>query len=127
MKRRTLVQAATLAVPWPGVFHAPCLHAQQADRVRRIGWLIPALESTPLGRAMRETLHTALRELGWVVGKNLVIEGRFAGPYPQRQRDVAAELKALPVALIITVGTIASRSVRRANWTAPSRAQGAAH
>jgi putative ABC transport system substrate-binding protein len=55
-----------------------------------------------------------LRDLGWVEGKNLVIETRWAGPNPQRQRELAAELKALPVALIVAPGTITIRSARDA-------------
>jgi putative ABC transport system substrate-binding protein len=53
-----------------------------------------------------------LRELGWIEGKNLVIEARYAGVDPQRQRELAAELKALPVALIIAVGTTTIRAAR---------------
>jgi len=53
-----------------------------------------------------------LRDLGWVEGKNLVIETRWAGVNPQRQRELAAELKALPVALIIAPGTITIRAAR---------------
>ena len=51
-------------------------------------------------------------DLGWVEGKNLVIETRWAGVNPQRQRELAAELKALPVALILALGTTAIRAAR---------------
>ena len=53
-----------------------------------------------------------MRDLGWVEGKNLVIEIRWAGVNPQRQRELAAELKALPVALILAFGTTAIRAAR---------------
>ena len=58
------------------------------------------------------TLLAGLRDLGWVEGKNLAIEIRWAGVNPQRQRELAAELKALPVALIIALGTITIRAAR---------------
>jgi putative ABC transport system substrate-binding protein len=53
-----------------------------------------------------------LRDLGWVDGKNLAIEVRWAGVSPLRQRELAAELKALPVALILAFGTTTIRAAR---------------
>jgi putative ABC transport system substrate-binding protein len=79
--------------------------AQQAGKVFRIGLLVPATEPTSTVRIESEALRTGLRDLGWVEGKNLIIETRWAGVNPQRQRELAAELKALPVALILALGT----------------------
>ena len=90
------------------------VRAQQAGKVLKIGLLVPATESIPAVRIDFETLRTGLRDLGWVEGKNLVIETRWAGVSPQRQRELAAELKALPVALIIAPGTITIRAARDA-------------
>ena len=90
------------------------VRAQQAGKVLKIGLLVPATESIPAVRIDLETLRTGLRDLGWVEGKNLVIETRWAGVSPQRQRELAAELKALPVALIIAPGTITIRAARDA-------------
>jgi len=90
------------------------VRAQQAGKVLKIGLLVPATESIPAIRIDFETLRTGLRDLGWVEGKNLVIETRWAGVSPQRQRELAAELKALPVALIIAPGTITIRAARDA-------------
>jgi putative ABC transport system substrate-binding protein len=86
--------------------------AQQAGKVFRIGLLVPQPEPTPGDRIDTEALRTGLRDLGWVERKNLVIETRYAGVNPQRQRELAAELKALPVALIIAPGTIPIRAAR---------------
>ena len=72
------------------------VRAQQAGKVLKIGLLVPATESIPAVRIDFETLRTGLRDLGWVEGKNLVIETRWAGVSPQRQRELAAELKATP-------------------------------
>jgi putative ABC transport system substrate-binding protein len=55
-----------------------------------------------------------LRDLGWLEGKNLAIEIRWAGEDPQRQRELAAQLKALPVALILAFGTASIRAARDA-------------
>jgi putative ABC transport system substrate-binding protein len=88
------------------------LRAQQTARVFRIGLLLPATEPTPAGRIDLEALHIGLRDLGWVEGKDLLIETRWAGVSPQRQRELAAELNALPVSLIIAPGTITIRAAR---------------
>ena len=95
------------------------MHSRAARRTRAAGgqafqdWIAAsrcgADIRTPRGS---ETLRAGLRDLGWVEGKNLVIETRYAGVNPQRQRELAAELKALPVALIIAVGTTAIRAAR---------------
>ena len=58
------------------------------------------------GRIDVEELRTGLRDLGWVEGKNLTIEIRWAGVDPQRQSQLAAELKALPVALILALARL---------------------
>jgi putative tryptophan/tyrosine transport system substrate-binding protein len=94
-----------------GIFVAPlAAEAQQAGNVYRIGVLLPNPGPTPIAEQRLETLRTALRDLGWVAGKNLVIEIRYAGVDALHQRELAAELKALPVALIIAVGTITIRA-----------------
>jgi putative tryptophan/tyrosine transport system substrate-binding protein len=95
-----------------GLLDPPRLHAQPADKVVRIGMLGSSTGPNPLGPFYFENLLAALRDLGWVDGKNLIVENRFAGPDAQRQREVAAELKALPVALIMAAGTTAIRSAR---------------
>ena len=86
------------------------VRAQQAGKVFRIGLLVPAPEPTPRLREAAEVLRAGLRDLGWIEGKNVIIETRWAGPSPERQRQMAAELKALPVALIIALGTIPIRA-----------------
>src|SRR5215212_125837 len=108
MDRRTfvaLVARACLLEPL-----AVC--AQQTGKLFRIGLLVPATEPTSAVGLDLEALHTRLRDLGWVEGKNLLIETRWAGVKPQRQRELAAELKALAVALIIAPGTITIRAAR---------------
>ncbi len=105
-RRRFLITAgALLAAPL-------AVKAQQAGKIYKIGLLAPFIEPTPGGRIDLENLWLALRDLGWIEGKNLLIEIRWAGVNPQRQRELAAELKALPVALILAFGTAAIRAAR---------------
>ena len=88
------------------------VRAQQSGKVFRIGVLAPFAGPAPGGRIDLDRLRAGLRDLGWVDGKNLVIEIRWAGANPQRQRELAAELKALPVALILAFGTTAIHAAR---------------
>jgi len=83
------------------------VRAQPTGKIVKIGLLAP-----PGGRIDLEALRSGLRDLGWVEGKNLSIEVRWAGANPQRQRELAAELKTLPVALILAYGTTAIRAAR---------------
>ena len=107
IKRRTfLLQLAA------GALVAPLLQAQQAGKVYTIGLLLSSAGPTARDLRRQETLRAALRDLGWVEGKNLVIEIRYAGLDPQRQRELATALKALPVALIIASGTITIRAAK---------------
>jgi putative tryptophan/tyrosine transport system substrate-binding protein len=87
------------------------VRAQQTGKVSRIGLLVPEPEPRAGDRIDLENLRMGLRDLGWVEGKNLLIETRWAGVNPQRQRELAAELKALPVAL--SLRTARSLSARR--------------
>jgi putative ABC transport system substrate-binding protein len=88
------------------------VRAQPSGKVYTIGLLAPRSAPTAGDRLELEELRSGLRDLGWVEGKNLKIEVRWAGEDPKRQREVAAALKALPVALILTVGTTAIRAAR---------------
>src|SRR5213080_4642136 len=88
------------------------VRAQQSGKVFRIGLLVPRAEPERAVQIALESLLVGLRDLGWVEGKNLVIEIRWAGENPQRQRELAAELKALPVALILALGTTTIRAAR---------------
>ena len=68
------------------------VRAQQAGKVFRIGLIAPYTGPTPGDRIDLEALRAGLRDLGWVEGKNLLLEVRWAGVNPQRQRELAAEL-----------------------------------
>ena len=83
------------------------VRAQQTGKIVRIGLLAPYTGPTPGDRIDLDALRAGLRDLGWVEGKNLLMEIRWAGVNPQRQRELAAELKAFPVALILALGTAA--------------------
>src|SRR6185503_1101991 len=74
--------------------------AQQPARILRIGILIPSSASSFSVRV--EAFRQRLRELGYVEGKNLFIESRYAEGKLERLPDLAAELVRLDVDVIVT-------------------------
>ena len=108
MKRRNFISLVGWAAAWP--FTA---RAQQGQRMRRIG-LMGNLPLRPI-----ERFRKALRELGYVENRNLVIEYRFAEGRDERYPAFAAELVAQPVDLIVTWGTPAAFAAKQATATIP--------
>jgi len=98
---------------------ALCLpvQAQQPAKVARIG-VLAALG--PYDNADRiEAFRQGLRELGYVEGKNIVIENRWAEGKVERLSDLAIELVRLKVDVIVTTGPIPTRAAKEATSTIP--------
>jgi putative ABC transport system substrate-binding protein len=90
--------------------------AQPAAKVARIGFLSPNLAANPhLQEAFRQGLH----DLGYVEGRNLVIEYRDAKGKAERLPALAAELGALKVDVIVAGSTIAALAAKQAIRTLP--------
>ena len=101
-----------------GVFAAPLgVEAQQAGKVYRIGVLLTlaAGENEHLVKA----LDQGLRELGYVEGRNLVFERRFAEGQQERLPTLAAELVRLKVDVIVTGSNPVIAAVKQATATIP--------
>ena len=79
MKRREFILALGGVAAWP-----LAARAQQADQVRRIGVLSNIGESDLEAQSMATALHEGLRELGWVNGRNLQVDHRWAAGNPER-------------------------------------------
>ena len=92
-------------------------HAQQPTKVTPIGYLTGASLSGQLARI--EAFHQGLRELGYVEGKNIVIEYRYAEGKLDRLPALAAELVRLKVAVIVTGGGVITRAAKEATSTIP--------
>src|SRR5262247_2442612 len=76
--------------------------AQQTGKVARIGFLD---NSTASGSAvLLEAFRQELRKLGWIEGKNITIEYRFAEQTPERLPELAADVVRLKVDLIVASG-----------------------
>src|SRR2546426_2290880 len=91
--------------------------AQQTKKVPRIGFL----GSTSFSRnpARRDAFRHGLRELGYVEGKTIVVEWRFAEGKADRLPSLAAELVRLNVDVIVTGGSAATRAAKEATATIP--------
>jgi putative tryptophan/tyrosine transport system substrate-binding protein len=85
--------------------------------MRRIGWLSPA--SAADGLPNLEALRAGLREVGYVEGRNIAIEARWADGRSERLPQLAAELVRLPVDALCTSGSPASLAAKRATSTIP--------
>jgi putative ABC transport system substrate-binding protein len=112
--RRTVI-AGVMA--WLGG-SAVGIHAQQRDRVRRIGVLGAGPPPPDLASAnAKEALEQGLRQFGWMPGVDIVVEYRYASGSVDRMREQVAELVGLPVELLVTRGTEATRVAREGTRT----------
>jgi ABC-type uncharacterized transport system substrate-binding protein len=91
--------------------------AQQSTKVPRIGYLTGTLSSA--NSARREAFRQGLRELGYVEGKNIIIEWRSAEEKLDRFPALAAELVRLKVDIIVTGGSSPTRAAKEATTTIP--------
>jgi len=91
--------------------------AQQAKKVPRIGYVSATSPSANLARI--EAFRQGLRELGYVEGKNMVIEWRYAEEKLDHVRELAAELVRLKVDVIVTAGPASTRLAKEATLTTP--------
>jgi putative tryptophan/tyrosine transport system substrate-binding protein len=90
--------------------------AAPAQQTARIGYLALNLDANP---RYRDAFRLGLRDLGYVEGRNLVIEYRDAEGKPERLAAGAAELVALNVDVIVAPGTLAALAAKRATATIP--------
>ncbi len=112
MERRTFMAMLT-----GGIVAAPfTAEAQQAAKIARIGYLVLNLAANP---HLTEAFRQGLRDLGYVEGRNVVIEYRDAEGKFERLPALAAELVALKVDIIMTGGTPAPLAAMQATRTIP--------
>ena len=111
-KRITLWLLATLFLA-----HVSLAEAQQAGKIFRIGFLDT---STASGIAvLLEAFRQELSKLGWIEGKNITIEYRFAEQKTERLPELAAELVRLKVDLIVVDRRPTALAAKRATTTIP--------
>jgi putative ABC transport system substrate-binding protein len=113
-RREFLTLFSGAAVTWP-----LAARAQQNDRDRRIGWLDIYDENADESRAIRNALREGLASLGWIEGRNLSIDQRFAAGDLNRTRTYAAELVSLGPDVLVTPSAAPTRALQRATQTIP--------
>jgi putative tryptophan/tyrosine transport system substrate-binding protein len=116
MRRRefiTLLGGA--AVAWP-----LSAHAQQPDRIRRVGVLIGLAEDDPDANARLGALRQGLEKLGWSEGRNIHLEARFALPTNEQQVQVLVkELLAVSPDVVVAQTTALTAAFRRESRNVP--------
>ena len=117
---RTSQRRRTLAALCAGAFAPLAAFAQQQDKVRRIGFLAPRSRSTAANPdEFYDAFVAGMNALGYVEGKNLIIEWRFADGKFERLPALAAELVDLKVEVIVVDSTPAALAAQRATRTIP--------
>jgi putative tryptophan/tyrosine transport system substrate-binding protein len=116
MRRRDVVALLSVA-SLAGSSHAWA--EQLSAKVWRIGYLLTEFRESQVQRALYETFRDELRRLGYVDGKNLVIEFRTAGGRAERLDLLATELVASKPDVLVAVSTPAIAAAHRATQTIP--------
>ena len=98
MRRRGLITLiGGAAAAWPLT-----ARAQQAERMRRVGVLMPLPADDPVVQARVAAFAQGLQQSGWTIGHNVQIDTRWAAADADRIRSHAAELVALAADVILT-------------------------
>ena len=115
MRRREFITLiGSSAATWPFA-----VRAQQVERVRRIGVLLPNNSDDPQGQARLAAFVKELQQLGWTDGSNVRIETRWGGGDADRYRKYAAELVALAPDVILANTSPIVAAVQQATQTLP--------
>ena len=112
--RRNFIPLLGGAAAWP-----LAARAQQGNRVRRIGVLMPGDENEPVWKNRLSALTKALADMGWTDGRNVRMDLRWTGADINRIRALAQELVGLQPEIIVTYGTPATIAVQRETRTIP--------
>jgi putative tryptophan/tyrosine transport system substrate-binding protein len=110
-RREFLTLLGGAAAAWP-----LAARAQQTGKTHTIGLLSPASRSPSDLPAL---FDAPLAELGWIEGKNLVVERRYAENRPERLPELAAELVRLNVEVIVAAGTLGPLAAKQATSIIP--------
>jgi putative tryptophan/tyrosine transport system substrate-binding protein len=114
MKRREFIGLVGAAATWSSAGHA-----QQPERMRRVGVLLPFDENDPEAKNRLRQFRLGMRDLDWIEGRNVLINFWFAGGNSESvERSVAELIKATPE-VIVVFSTPGLAAVRRATSTMP--------
>jgi len=114
VRRREFIVGLWSAAAWP-----LAAGAQQGDRIRRIGVLMPGDENDPDGKRRYSAFTQALADLGWIDGRNVRIDLRWVGDDINRIRALAHELVGLQPDIALANGTLATDALQQETRTIP--------
>ena len=115
MNRRELITFLGGAAAWP-----IAARGQERERMRRLGILFGGFAADdPEGQARMTALLQRLAQLGWIDGRNLRIEYRYALGDAEHTRRYAAELVALAPDVLVAGGNPAAEALQQATRTIP--------
>src|SRR6516162_7919689 len=114
MNKRKFITLLGSAAAWP-----LAAWAQQGERVRRIGVLLPGEETDPTAKARVSAFTQALASFGWIDGRNVRMDLRWHGDDINRIPAFAQELVGLKPDAILTNGTPPTAAVQRETRTIP--------
>jgi putative ABC transport system substrate-binding protein len=115
MRRRDFISfLGSAAIAWPlGA------HAQQVERMRRIGFLHGLVENDPEAQARIKAFRHGLEALGWSEGRNIQVDYRFARGDAALARTSAEELVSLAPDLLVGLSTPVTAALKQATRTIP--------
>ena len=114
MRRRDLVKVIAGAAVWP-----IAAHAQQPEKMRRIGVLSSLAETDPEAHAWDDAFRSRLIELQWIDGRNVHIDYRWGAGDVDRMRHFAPELVRLNPDVLVGISTPATAALQAATRTIP--------
>jgi putative tryptophan/tyrosine transport system substrate-binding protein len=114
MRRRDFITCLGLAFVWPSR-----ARAQQPDRVRRIGVLLPYAEDDAEAKSHLSALAQELKRLGWSQDRNIRIDVRYAAGVTDQYRALAKELAALQPDVFLSESTPAAAALKQETGTIP--------
>jgi putative tryptophan/tyrosine transport system substrate-binding protein len=115
IRRREVIYAlGGIVAAWP-----LASHAQQSERVRRIGVLMLYPENDPQGQLRATAFQEGLQKLGWVAGRNVKIDFQWGFGDADWIRSAGAKLLQLAPEVILANGTPAARTMQQASRTVP--------
>ena len=114
MKRREFIALVGAAAAWP-----LAAHAQQSERMRHVGVLMPLAAEDPQGQARIAAFQQALQQSGWTDGRNVRIDARWTRGNAADMRKYAVELAALAPDVIVATGSASTDPLLQATRTVP--------
>src|SRR5262245_45876564 len=115
MRRREFITLVGGAAAWPLTGRAQ----QASTRVRQIAVLLRVAKDDPDAQRDLQAFRDGLEALGWLPGKTILIQYRYASADPAQMDAYAAELVGLPAEVILAGGSLAVAALRKATQATP--------